>query len=623
MSKTFRLFAIIAILAMIVAGCAAPAPSAPAAQPTAAPAETKATEAPAAEQPTAAPAEAKPTEAPATEAPAATAGGKEYHGAFPYQVPPTGHLNSFVTAGIPNGLSIYWDLMELPGARYYWADGKWLPLAAESWEFQPPDKFVLKLRQGIKWSDGNELTAKDVVATFNIGRLLKWTEFQYIDTVKAVDDYTVEFHMSTPSTVVERYVLLEHYKPYATYGAIADEVQKLVDAGTMEGDAWNALVQKITEFRPEKLIVDGPFDLDMNSITEAQLSLVKNPTGYLADKIGFDKVVLYNGETPAVTPLVLAGDVDYATHGFPMATEQQYKDMGLRITRAPTYSGPALFFNHDTAAFAKPEFRQAVAYAIDRQQNGTVSLGESGKAMKYITGFSDLLLPLWMTEDQIAKLTVYDYNPDKATELLNSIGYKKGSDGKWVDDQGKPVAYELIFPAEFADWSAAAENLVEQLNNFGFNITSRGVNFQQIGTEVDQGNFQMAIQGWGAGNPHPEFALANDLFLHNYVGATAGKGMNFPMKQTLDGKEVDLQQIIVDSAKGLDPAAQKANVAIAATAYNQLLPNVPLWERYGNSPFATTRLNDLPADSDPIWANALYGDNPIVVMMLDGRLTPK
>ena len=63
--------------------------------------------------------------------------------------------------------------------------------------------------------------------------------------------------------------------------------------------------------------------------------MVKNPTGYLADKIGFDKVVLYNGETQTVTPLVLAGDVDYATHGFPTATEQQYKDMGIRITARP------------------------------------------------------------------------------------------------------------------------------------------------------------------------------------------------------------------------------------------------------------------------------------------------
>ena len=169
--------------------------------------------------------------------------------------------------------------------------------------------------------------------------------------------------MSTPSTVVQRYVLNTAIRSAATYGPLADEVQKLVDAKASPDSAeWKALVQKITEFRPDKLIVDGPFDLDTKSINEAQLSLVKNPKGYLADKIGFDKVVLYNGETPVVTPLVLAGDVDYATHGFPTATEKQYIDMGTRITRAPTYAGPAIFFNQDVYPFSKPEFRQAVAF---------------------------------------------------------------------------------------------------------------------------------------------------------------------------------------------------------------------------------------------------------------------
>ena len=192
-----------------------------------------------------------------------------------------------------------------------------------------------------------------------------------------------------------------------------------------------------------------------------------------------------------------------------------------------------------------------------------------------------------------------------------------------MDDTGKPIEYELIFPAEFADWSAAAENLVEQLNNFGFNITARGVNFQQIGTEVDQGNFQMAIQGWGAGNPHPTFAFDNNLFLHNYVRSTVGKGMNFPMQQTINGEEVDLEQVVVQSAEGLDLEAQKDNVATAAAAFNQLLPIIPLWERYGNSPLSDARITGAPDDSDPIWKNALYGDNPLVVMILEGRITPK
>jgi peptide/nickel transport system substrate-binding protein len=608
MFRLSRVLIVMAVLALALAACA-PAP-APAPQPTQPPAKApEATKAPA----------PAPTKAPEP----AKVGG-EFHGAFPYAVPPTGHLNSFTTNGIPNGISIYWDLLELPGARYYWAENKWMPLAAEKWAFQPPDKFVLTLRKGIKWSDGKDFTAKDVVATYNVGRLFKWTEFKYVDTVKALDDYTVEFHMATPSTVIERYVLISRYRSAATYGAIADEVQKLVDAKKgADTDEWKALVQKATEFRPKELIVNGPFNLDMASITEAQLTLVKNPKSYLADKVGFDKIVLYNGETPVVTPLVLAGDVDYATHGFPTATEKQYIDMGIRILRAPVYSGPAIYFNQDIYPFSKPEFRQAIAYAVNRDENGKVSLGQSGKAVVNMAGFSDILVPNWLTKEQMDKLNKYAYDPKKGEEILTKIGFKKGSEGIWLDDQGKKLEFELSVPAEFADWSAAAENLAEQLNKFGVKTTVRGVNFQQHPTDVNQGKFQMAIRAWGSANPHPHFSFVQDLFTHNYIGSTVGKGMNFPMKQTVDGKEVDLEKVVVQAAEGLDVNAQKEKIFAAASVFNQLLPIVPLWERYGNNPLLAKRITGVPDDANPIFKNAVYGDNFMVMMILDGTLKPK
>ena len=47
---------------------------------------------------------------------------------------------------------------------------------------------------------------------------------------------------------------------------------------------------------------------------------------------------------------------------------------------------------------------------------------------------------------------------------------------------------------------------------------------------------------------------------------------------------IDLEQAVVESAEGLDEEAHKALITQVALAYNELLPNVPLWERYGNNP---------------------------------------
>lgn len=608
-------------LALLVACAPAPTPAPTPALPTAAPPTT-------APQPTAVPPTAvPPTAVPPTKPPEPTkppAKTGEYHGAFPYQVPPTGHWNSYVTNGIPNGIAIYWDLLEQPLAMYKWGDGSWMPLMATKWEVVPPDKFVVTLRSGAKWSDGKTFTAKDVLATFAVGRLFNWTVFNYVDTVTAKDDNTVEFKMNKPSSVVVRLVLKGQIRSAATYGDIAAKVDALVKAGKDKtSDEWKALLKEATDFRPKELIVTGPYNIDPKSITEAQLTMLPVPTAWGYDKVNFGKIVLYNGETPVVTPLVLAGDVDYATHGFPPATEKAFVDQKIRIIRAPIYSGPAVYFNYDVYPLNRVEVRQAMAYAIKRDENGTVSLGDSGKAVKYMTGISDNLVSLWLSQDQIAKLNPYAFDTKKTESLLTGIGFKKGADGVWVDDKGKPLAFELSVPAEYADWSAAAENAAQQLNKAGFKITVRGVQFQQHPVDVNSGKFEMAIRAWGAGNPHPNYSYVQDLFVHNYVQSTVGKGMNFPMKQTVDGKEVDLQKLVVDSADGLDEKAQKANVAAVAAVYNALLPNIPLWERYGNNPALDKRVAGWPADDNAMYRNAVYGDNFVVMMILDGTLKPK
>ena len=616
-SQFVKIACLVAVVAMLATACAPAATPEPTKPP--APAAPAATQPPA--QPTAKPPE--PTKAPAPTA--APAKATEFHGAFPYQVPPTGHWNSFVTNGIPNGVSIYWDLLEMPLARYNWADGTWTNFMADKVETVPPDKVVVTIRKGAKWSDGKDFSAKDVVATFDVGRLFNWSVFNYVDTVVAKDDATIEFHMNKPSSIVRRFILTTNIRSAATYGAIADKMAALLKAGkNKDADEWKALLKEATDFRPTQLIVSGPYNIDPKSITEAQLTMVKVPTAWNASKVKFDKIVLFNGETPTVTPLVLAGDVDYATHGFPPATEKAYVDQKIRIIRAPIYTGPAFFFNNDVYPLNRKEVRQAIAYALKRDENGTASLGESGKAVKYMAGFSDNQVPLWLSEAEMKALNTYDYDPKKAEAALTSIGFKKGADGVWVDDKGKPLAFELLVPAEFADWSAAAENAAQQLNKFGFKITVRGIQFQQEAVEVRSGKFQIAIRSWGAANPHPYFAFVGDLYVDNYVQSTEGKGQNFPMKQKLaDGTEVDLQALVNGSVEGLDEAAQKKGIATVVKVFNDLLPVVPIWERYGNNPARDTRVTGWPPDGDKRYKNAVYGDNFVVMMILDGTLGPK
>jgi peptide/nickel transport system substrate-binding protein len=95
-------------------------------------------------------------------------GGKEFHGAWPYEVPPNGHFNLIfgVTHGILEG-GIYKDVVLSPLAMYYWAQQRWLPLLARQWGFDAnANTFSVTLNSGLKWSDGNPITSKDLVTTW-------------------------------------------------------------------------------------------------------------------------------------------------------------------------------------------------------------------------------------------------------------------------------------------------------------------------------------------------------------------------------------------------------------------------------------------------------------------------
>jgi peptide/nickel transport system substrate-binding protein len=293
-------------------------------------------------------------------------GGAEFHGAYPYQMPPTGHFNSFAANAIT--LGFYWDLLEMPLAIYRWAEQDYIPLLGTEWGYEPPDGYRVTLREGVKWSNGSDLTSQDLVTTFTLLRLQNQVVWSYLNSVEADGDYWVVFTMKDPSTVVERYVLREHIRADSIYGEWAQRAQDLFDREIdPESDEYRDLRTEFEEFRPEEMVVSGPFQIDRDSMTESQMTLDKVQSAFHADDVAFDRIVNYNGEaTQAIAPIVLSKDIDFTTHGLPVATERAFQDNGYRILRPPVYSGPALYFNYaNIEAVADP--RLLVYRPCDRQ----------------------------------------------------------------------------------------------------------------------------------------------------------------------------------------------------------------------------------------------------------------
>ena len=229
-------------------------------------------------------------------------GAGEFHGAYPYQLPPVGHYNTFVTNAFFQ-LTLYQDVLEMPMAMYRWAERKYVSYMATEWGFEPPDVFKVTLREGAKWSDGSEFTSKDVVTTFNILRLQEQLAWNYLASVEPEDDYNLTFKMKDPSTVVERLVLRERIRANSVYGEWSEKAQELFDSGAdSESKEYRDVVTKFEEFRPEQMVVSGPFNIDKKTITESQLTMDKVETAWNADRTNFDRMIIYNGEVPGGHP---------------------------------------------------------------------------------------------------------------------------------------------------------------------------------------------------------------------------------------------------------------------------------------------------------------------------------
>ncbi len=550
----------------------------------------------------------------------AMAQGETLNVAWPYQVPPTGHFNTFASGGITLGQ--YMDLHEPPLAVLMWATGDYMGMVAEEFGWDADGNYVIKMVEGKSWSDGSAMTADDLMATFNIFRLRGDAVWANMTGIEKVDDYTVKFHMESPSSLAERIILTTNLRAASVFGDIADRAAAMNPGD----DGWDGLLQELTEFRPESPVSGGPYTILPDTISEANLMLELNPGGFAGDMQQFDMVRMWNGETEVVTPLVANEELHYITHGIPPTTEEDFANRGIDIVRSGMNNGPGLYVNHAVYPLNLVEVRQAIAHAIDRVQNGVVSLGDSGVAVEYMSGMSDGLSEAWLSDDTLDGLNTYDYDAMKAEELLMSVGFSRGDDGMWMDDNGDALAFELTFPQEYADWSAAAENATAQLNDFGFDISARGVQFQQHPQDIYSSNFEMAIRNWGLGDPIPGRSYLQAYNRYNGQGQMAGEGggagMNFDNNIDYSGGMVNVFDLSNQSSQGVDKGAQAELVTQLAISYNELLPAIPLWERYTNNALNRSYIS-VPAAGDSIYANFGGGaDNWMTTLILTGVTAP-
>jgi peptide/nickel transport system substrate-binding protein len=328
------------------------------------------------------------------------------------------------------------------------------PELAESWE-SSPDKTVwtFKLRHGVTWQDDEPFTARDVVFTFNYimdKKLSAFLNYTYnIDSVTALDDYTVEVRCKKPKSN-----MLRLWVPI-----VPEHIWSKVDGKAAA-----------TSYRNKPPIIGtGPFQVV--EVRKARFVRLRANKNYWAGAPKIDEIIfnMYeNADTMAMD--LKAGTIDVAT-GVPRAQFTALKSARGITGVAAVFKGNDYI---DCNCYDSPDslgnpvlkdwrFRNALAYAIDREK--IVSLAYGGYATP---GSSMIAAPLpYHWEPPADQKQVFDL--EKAKRLLDAAGYKDtDSNGARNDPTtGKDIVLRLWTDAASESSGTSVRLIASWLDQIG------------------------------------------------------------------------------------------------------------------------------------------------------------
>jgi oligopeptide transport system substrate-binding protein len=400
--------------------------------------------------------------------------------------------------------------------------------AAEKWEVSPDGrKYVFTLRKGLKWSNGDAVTAHDFEYAWKTGLdpelaspnaymlyclkngeayATKKAEASQIG-VKAKDDQTLEVELERPTAYFLSLTAFHAYYPIH---------KKTVSANSKWAN------------QPQTFIGNGPFKL-AEWVKTSRMDLLKNEYYWDVAKVKSEKLELYllDNSSTALS-MFESGQLDMGDSIPPSEVPRLVKDGKVKIY--PFLGTFYVSFQVSKPPFDNPKVRQAFSLAIDRKSI-TEKLLRGGQipALAFVPpGIADAL----PGEDFRGKAgdLLQDNAIDIARKLLTEVGFPDG--------QGFPPVTFLYNTSESN--KVVAEALQEMWKkNLGVQVTVSNQEWKVYWDSLDRHNFQMARESWSGDYADPLTFL--DLFV-------SGGSNNAP-----DYRNPTYDKLIIEAQNGIDP----------------------------------------------------------------------
>lgn len=408
------------------------------------------------------------------------------------------HRNSS-TAGM-NYLALMYDRI-----THIDADNEVIPGLAESWEYSDDSlELTLNLREGARFHDGSPIDAEAVAA--NLDRALNLPEstvapqLSFVEGVEVVDDRTVSVTLSRPNAALLAFLAERHgavVNPAAFDDLAADNFVPEAGSGMF----------RLVELRDGDRILFERFEdyWDPDAVKVARFEYL-----FIADQSARLNA-LRTGALDA--GLVDTNQVDDA------------EAAGLDVQTRSGLSFTQIYLNRSVPGLDDPLVRQAMHYALDRQALSEVA--EDGYAVPNVQPFPEG--DIHFNDDMGADY--YDYDPERARELLAEAGYDDG------------FSFEMLLPSPFGNWPVLTEAMQQMFADAGITMTIRTID---VGAAADIFFVQRdgeAMLGLVSGRQDPTI-LATDFWTSESPLNTGGTA------------PAEVEELVEASAAETDPDAR-------------------------------------------------------------------
>ena len=465
-------------------------------------------------------------------------------------------------------------------------NSKETPMIAKSSQWSSDKKtLTFTIRDGIKWSDGKPLTADDVAYTFNLLKANKGLDLNALwssglTSVTASGD-TVTMKFSTPSTTYYYY--------------IADQTpiipKHIWDTGAAAKDP--------VQYTDAKPIGSGPYTV--SDCKPQNVRYQANPNFWQKGKPAIKTInyPAYTDNSPANLDLA-EGKAQWGGQYIPNIDRYYVnRDKTDNHYWFPPVANVQIFLNLKQGPTANLAVRQALAYAIDKDQVSKIGVGgqlpSSNQAGIVLPTFKD-----WYNQAAADKYG-YKQDPAKVKQYLAKAGYSTSN----------PLKLSIISVSGYTDWEAELQEIKTELSPLGIDLTVQNIAGQTYDTKLYKGDFQLAY-GSQTGGPVPYFELRQNLYSGNTAPIGQNASTNYSRYSNAKTDALFKAYPAADEQKQHDIINQLQQVMLSD------IPTIPVLESVSWFQYNTKDISGWPTAQNPYALPAPYAvpDNEQVLLQL-------